>query len=313
MSRSRLALPSKHRLRRAAWIAFLILPALIVMVTFVVVPIVSALAFSVYEWHGTARGEFVGLENFRQVLFQEPFGRWTRNAFTNNVIVFATIMVIQNASGFFLAYAIYREPFGFRFYRISVFLPVVLSTVIVGFLWKLFLHPLFGLVNQILVGIGLEALALPWLGDSRTALGALIFANAWHFVGFPTLIYLAAMQRIPQDYIDAARIEGAGTWGMIRHIIWPLVAPATTIIFVLTFIGSFNWFELPFIMTGLDGSPFGATDVLGLYFYRTAFGNQAAGIQDFARGSALAVLIFLVIVVVAAIWTVYLRRREVAL
>ena len=302
-----------HRWRRAGWIAFLILPALAIMVTFVIVPIVSALAFSLYEWRGTARGAFVGLANFREVLFQEPFGTWTRNAFTHNVIVFVTLMVIQNGSGFFLAYAIFREPFGFKFYRVSFFLPVVLSTVIVGFLWKLFLHPIFGLVNQVLVTFGLDALALPWLGDSRTALGALIFANAWHFVGFPTLIYLAGMQRIPSDFIDAARLEGAGTWAMLRYVIWPLVAPATTIIFILTFIGSFNWFELPFIMTGLDGSPFGSTDVLGLYFYRTAFGNQTAGIQDFGRGSALAVLIFLVIIVVAALWTVYLRRREVSL
>lgn len=302
-----------HKWRRAGWIAFLILPALVIMVTFVIVPIVSALAFSLYEWRGTARGAFVGLENFRQVLFQEPFGSWTRNAFTHNVIVFATLMVIQNGTGFFLAYAIFKEPFGFKFYRVSFFLPVVLSTVIVGFLWKLFLHPIFGLVNQVLVTVGLDALALPWLGDSRTALGALIFANAWHFVGFPTLIYLAGMQRIPSDFIDAARLEGARTWAMLRYVIWPLVAPATTIIFILTFIGSFNWFELPFIMTGIDGSPFGSTDVLGLYFYRTAFGNQTAGIQDFGRGSALAVLIFLVIIVVAALWTVYLRRREVTL
>ena len=309
----RFAAPNRHQLRRAGWIAFLILPALVIMVTFVVVPIVSALAFSVYEWEGTARRGFIGLENFRQVLFTEPFGSWTRNAFTHNVIVFLAIMVIQNGSGFFLAYALFKEPFGFKFYRVSFFLPVILSTVIVGFLWKLFLHPLFGLVNQVLFSLGLDGLALPWLGDSRTALGALIFANAWHFVGFPTLIYLAGMQRIPQDYIEAARLEGARTWGMIRYVIWPLVAPATTIIFVLTFIGSFNWFELPFIMTGLDGSPFGSTDVLGLYFYRTAFGNQAAGTQDFGRGSALAVLIFLVIVVVAALWTVYLRRREVSL
>ncbi len=310
---TRATFPSVHRLRRSLWIAFLIVPALAVMITFVVLPIVSALAFSLYDWRGLARGAFVGLENFRQVLFQEPFAGWTRNAFQHNVIVFLTIMVIQNGTGFFLAYAIYKEPFGYKFHRVSVFLPVVLSTVIVGFLWKLFYHPLFGLVNQILVAVGLESLAIPWLGNSSTALWALIFANAWHFVGFPTLIYLAGMQRISQDHIDAARLEGAGEWGMIRYVIWPLVAPSTTIIFVLTFIGSFNWFELPFIMAGLDGSPFGSTDVLGLYFYRTAFGNQSAGVQDFGKGSALAVLIFLVIATVAALWTIYLRRREVEL
>lgn len=305
--------PQLYRLQRAAWLAFLILPALLIMVAFVVVPIVSALAFSVFEWRGLARGGFIGLQNFRDVLFLEPFAGWTRNAFLHNIIVFLTILVVQNGTGFFLAYAIFKEPLGFKFHRVAVFLPVVLSTVIVGFLWKLFLHPLFGLVNQTLTAVGLDRFALPWLGDSRTALGALILTNAWHFVGFPTLIYLAGMQRVPKDYIEAARLEGAGEWALIRHVIWPLVAPATTIIFVLTFIGAFNWFELPFIMAGLDGSPFGSTDVLGLYFYRTAFGNQSAGVQDFGRGSALAVLIFIVIAIVASFWTIYLRRREIEL
>ena len=306
-------MPSRHRLRRAAWIGFLIVPPMAVMLAFVALPMASALAYSLYDWKGLARGEFVWLENFRLILLQEPFSDWTWNAFRHNVIVFVAIMVVQNASGFFLAYAIFRRPFGHRFHRTAVFLPVILSTVIVGFLWKLFLHPLFGIVNQALFAVGLDGLALPWLGDPRTALGSLIFANAWHFVGFPTLIYLTGMQRISDDLIDAARIEGAGAWGMIRHVIWPLAAPSTTIIFVLTFIGAFNWFELPYIMAGLDGSPFGSTDVLGLYFYRTAFGNQSAGLQDFGKGSALAVLIFAFVLVVATAWVLYLRRREVEL
>jgi raffinose/stachyose/melibiose transport system permease protein len=89
------------------------------------------------------------------------------------------------------------------------------------------------------------------------------------------------------------------------------VAPATTIAVVLMFIGSFNWFELPYVMTGLDGSPGGATDVLGLYFYRTAFGNVTSGLQDFGRGSALAVLMFAFIIIVATWWTRVLRRREI--
>lgn len=303
----------RHRLKRAAWIGFLIAPAMAVMLGFIVLPMVSALTYSLYDWNGLARGDFVWLENFRQILFQEPFSTWTWNAFGNNVIVFCAIMAVQNGSGFLLAYIIFRRPFGYRFHRTAVFLPVILSTVIVGFLWKLFLHPLFGMVNQALLAVGLDGMALPWLGDSRTALGALIFANAWHFVGFPTLIYLTGMQRISDDLIDAARIEGAGAWGMIRHVIWPLVAPSTTIIFVLTFIGAFNWFELPYIMAGLDGSPFGSTDVLGLYFYRTAFGNQSAGLQDFGKGSALAVMIFAFILAVATAWVLYLRRREVEL
>ena len=246
-----------------------------------------------------------------EVLFKEPFASWTRNAFVHNVVVFLALMVVQNGLGFLLAYALWRELPGAAFHRVAVFLPVVLSTVIVGFLWKLFFHPLFGVVNKSLDAVGLDWLSQPWLGQSSTALGALIFVNAWHWVGFPTLIFLAGMQRIPPEVLDAARMETESEWVRISKIVWPLVAPSATVVFILLFIGSFNWFELPYIMAGLDGSPFGSTDVLGLYFYRTAFGNQSAGVQDFGRGSALAVLTFLFIAVVAAFWTIRLRKREI--
>lgn len=298
---------------RTLWITALIVPPLAVMVTFVAYPIGSALAYAFYDWHGLQRGDFVGLQNFYNVLFTEPFASWTQRAFMHNVIVFFSLMVIQNGTGFILAYALWRELPGAAFHRVAVFLPVVLSTVIIGFLWKLFFHPIFGPVNQIFRGLGLDFLAQPWLGQSSTALGSLIFVNAWAWIGFPTLVFLAGLQRIPTELLDAARMETDSEWHLIRKIIWPLVAPSATVVFILLFIGSFNWFELPYIMVGLDGSPFGSTDVLGLYFYRTAFGNQSAGVQDFGNGSALAVLIFLFIAVVAAFWTVRLRKREIQL
>jgi raffinose/stachyose/melibiose transport system permease protein len=303
---------TRRKLHRAAWLGFLLLPPLAVMLTFVVTPIVSAFAYAFYHWDGLARGEFVGLDNFRAVLTQEPFSDWTWRAFRHNLVVLVSLAIVQNGFGFLLAYAISREPFGFKLHRVSIFLPVILSTVIIGFLWKLFLNP-FGLVNEALRLVGLDGFAQPWLGQEETALGALIFVNAWHWVGFPALVFLAGIQRIPQDLIDAARLDGAGEWALVRRVVWPLVAPSATIVFVLLFIGAFNWFELPYIMAGLDGSPYGSTDVLGLYFYRTAFGNQSAGVQDFGKGSALAVLIFLFISVVATFWTLYLRRREVEL
>src|SRR5690606_3669802 len=131
-----------------------------------------ALAFAFYDWQGLKRGEFVGLANFYKLFFQEPFASTTWNAFKNNVIVFFTLMVVQNGLGFVLAYCLWRELPGARFHRVAVFLPVVLSTVIIGYLWKLFFHPLFGVVNQSLKAIGLGALAQPWLGQADTALWA---------------------------------------------------------------------------------------------------------------------------------------------
>ncbi|GHA34766.1 sugar ABC transporter permease [Devosia pacifica] len=296
---------------RGLWITTLVAPPLAFVALFIVYPIIAAFAYAFFDWQGLLRGEFVGFANFHQVLFVEPYASWTRNAFTHNIIVFFALMVLQNGLGFLLAYGLWRGLPGARFHRIAVFMPVVLSTIIVGYLWKLFYHPLFGPVNQVLRGIGLDQLAQPWLGQSSTALWALIIANAWHLVGFPTLVFLAGMQRIPTEILDAARMETESEWVKITQIVWPLVAPSATIVFVLLFVGAFNWFELPYIMAGLDGSPFGSTDVLGLYFYRTAFGNVSAGTQDFGLGSALAVLIFIFIAAVASVITVRLRAREI--
>jgi raffinose/stachyose/melibiose transport system permease protein len=259
------------------------------------------------------RGPFVGLRNFIDVLARPPFAPATWNAFGHNVRVLITLGVIQNGGGFLLAWLLFREPFGYRFHRVVLFLPVVLSSVIVAFLWKLFLNPNFGLVNQALAAVGLDALARPWLGQPETALWALILVNAWHWVGFPTLLFLAGMQRIPREYLEAARLDGMKERQVVRHIVWPLVAPSATVAFTLLFIGAFNWFELPYLMAGVDGSPFGATDVLGLLFYRTAFGNQSGANQDFGHGNAYATLLFLFVGAFATLITLHLRRREVEL
>lgn len=297
--------------RRSLWIAFLLTPALVVMVLFVLWPLLSAFRLAFYEFNGLQPTGFIGFENFRKVLFEQPYSDWTWNALKHNIIAFFALMVFENGTAFLLAYALLKALPGHRVHQVIVFLPVVLSAVIVGFLWKLFLHPLFGLVNQALALVGVQG--LPWLGDESTALGAIIFTNAWHWVGFPALIFLAGMQRISKETLEAARIDGAGDWMLMTRIVWPLVAPAVTIVFTLTFIGSFNWFEIPYVMAGLTGSPGGATDVLGLYFYRTAFGSTTTGIQDFGQGSALAVLMFILVAGVTAIALRYLRRREIEL
>src|SRR5262245_6047855 len=185
--------------RRVLWIAALLAPGLALMTTFVVVPLLSALAYSLFSWNGLARGDFAGLENFRLVLFQPPFSTWTWRALLHNVLVFAGLMVVQNGTAYLIAFALLKTLRGHRFHQVAVFLPVVLSTVIVGFLWKLLLNPIFGAVNRLLQALGFGAWAHPWLGDPSTALASLIAVNAWHWVGFPALLFLAAMQRIPRE------------------------------------------------------------------------------------------------------------------
>ena len=292
--------------------AFLVVPPIVFMSLFVVYPILSAFAYAFYDWQGPGARRVRRLEEFQGSAVRRHHGaRGLERLPAQRLCADRADDHPERRRVPFLAWLLYKEPFGFRFHRVAVFVPVVLSTIIVGFLWKLFLNPNFGIVNQALYSLGLDSLAKPWLGDSSTALGALILANAWHFVGFPTLVYLAGMQRIPPEIIEAARLDGTNEWQLLKNIVWPLVAPSTTILFTLLFIGAFNWFEIPYVMVGLDGSPFGTTDVLGLVFYRTAFGNQSASIQNFGMGSALATLLFLFIVVFASMLTLWLRRREI--
>ncbi len=299
------------RASRRLWLAFFLAPATLLFAVFVTYPIFSALAYSLYEWEGIARRGFIGLGNFVRLFQTFPYPRLLGNAFWHNVVVFALTMLIQNVAGLAFALILSRGPRGARVYRVIYFLPVTLSLVIVGFMWALFLNPVFGVVNKGLAAVGLGALARPWLGDPQTALITLTLINAWRWVGFPTLVFLAGINAIPDEYLEAARIDGASEWQATRNVIFPLLAPAFTIIVTLTFIGSFNWFELPYVVQGLSGPPNRATDVLGLLFYRTAFGEVDTGLQDIGVGSAIAVLMFIVMVAVSTFGALYLRRREV--
>jgi raffinose/stachyose/melibiose transport system permease protein len=301
------------RASRRLWLVIFLAPAVLLFATFVTYPIVSALAYSLYAWEGIGRGGFAGLDNFVRLFRTFPYPRLLANAFWHNVVVFGLTMLIQNLAGLGLALLLSRGPQGARAYRVIFFLPVTLSLVIVGFMWALFLNPVFGVVNKALAAAGLGALARPWLGDPQTALVTLTLINAWRWLGFPTLVFLAGINAVPDDYIEAARIDGASEGQVIRQIILPLLAPSVTVIVTLTFIGSFNWFELPYVVQGVSGPPNRATDVLGLLFYRTAFGEVDTGLQDIGIGSAIAVLMFLVMVTVSTFGALYLRRREVEL
>jgi raffinose/stachyose/melibiose transport system permease protein len=282
------------------------------MVAFATYPIIASLAYAFYEWQGARRLEFGTLENFQR-LFSFPHQERFLGALRNNVVVFVTVMVIQNGLALFLAYLLSRFTLGKRFFRTVFFLPVILSLVIVGFMWRLFLNPIFGPVNSFLERAGLEGLAIAWLGDAATALPALILVNTWRWLGFPTIVFMAGIHSVPEEYLEAARLEGANEWQVFWRITFPLLAPAFTIIFLLTFIGAMEWFELPYVMQGISGSPFYSTDTLALFFYRTAFGTVDAGISDFGMGAAIGVLLFAMIIAGSIVAARVLRSREVEL
>ncbi|MCL6527835.1 MAG: sugar ABC transporter permease [Thermaceae bacterium] len=298
------------RLERTLWLVIFLTPALGLMVIFTVLPAVTALGYSLYSWTSFNREAFVGLENFRK-LFSFPFQSDFLRALGHNLLAFVGLMVVQNGVGLLLAYALWRQPPFFKFFRATVFLPVILSLVVVGFLWLLFLDPLIGPLTKAANALGIASFAP--LGDPRYALLTLMLVNAWRWVGFPALVFLAGMNNISEEYFEAARLDGATEGQVFRRIMLPLLAPAFTIIVLLTFIGAMEWFELPYVMAGVSGNPDKATDTLGLMFYRMAFGAASEATSNVGVAAAISVILFVIVGVGSALGSRVLRSREVEL
>lgn len=300
--------PSARRARRRALVvAGFIAPALLLYVVFIVYPLVSALQYSLYDWRGTTRGGFAGLANYESLLTTYPLSEQLRTAAWHNTVWFVGTMLIQNTLGLAFAVLLHKGRRGKRFLQTAFTMPYLISPIVVGYLWSLILNPTFGPLDAALSAVGLEELSHPWLGDPQTALPTIILVNAWQWVGFPMLLFGAALVAIPEELGDASRVDGASSWQHFRHVTLPLLTPAIGTVTVLTFVGNFNEFGLVFALAGADGSPAGSTDVLGLLFWRTAFNG---GVNQIGPSSALAVLMFVVIFGVSLAVTRVIRRRE---
>jgi len=302
-----------RRGKQTQWLIHLFpLPALILYVLFILYPIFSAFTYSLYDWQGLVRGSFVGWKNFVTLFQTEPFNTMFWNAFRHNATYFLVEMVVQNGIAFALAYIIFRKIKGAEWLKAAYFFPRLLSVIIVGFLWKLILNPNFGALNTLLATLGLKEWANPWLGDPDTALLAIILVNSWFGIGFAVLIFLAGLQTIPEEVIEAARLDGASGFTFLRKIILPMCMPAITIMTVLTFIQAFEAFELVYAMQGSMGEPYHSTDTLAVYFYRLAFGGSGSGdTTAIGLGSALAVVLFVMVASVSAITLYLMRKKEV--
>ncbi|GAX91738.1 ABC transporter permease [Effusibacillus lacus] len=285
------------------------LPALAVYVLFMIIPVFTALGYSLFDWHGMVRGDFIGLKNFVTLFTDPQLSGLFKNAIGHNVIYFLVSLVVQNAAAFYLAYLIYRKYRGAEWFKVIFFVPRLLSLIVVGFLWNLILNPNFGAFNALLRTIGLEEWALPWLGQTSTALYAIILVNAWYMIGFGILIYLAGLQAIPQDILEAAELDGCIGFEQIRKIILPLLMPSITIMTILTFIYSFEAFDLIFAMEGSEGGPYYSTDTLATLFYRLSFAKDGAS-SAIGLGSALAVVMFVIIASVSAISLYLMTKRS---
>lgn len=312
------------RTRPPVWVLLVFLgPALLLYTLFIVYPLFSALQYSLYRWEGTKQVGFAGLDNFIHLFTTYPMSERLPRAFWHNCLFFIGTMLVQNTVGLAFAMLLRRSRRGRRFLQTAYTLPHLVSPIVVGYLWSLILNPQFGALKAAITwvdgaidplvpgGVPLDRLVLPWTGDPDLALPTVIAVNAWQWVGFPMLLFGAALAGIPQEYEDAARVDGASAWQSFRKVTLPLLTPAIGIVSVLTFVGNFNVLDVIYAMEGSRGNPAGATDVLGLLFYRSAF--ESPDLNKIGQSSALAVLMFLLIFGVSLLVVRMFRRMEARL
>ncbi|HWA51301.1 MAG TPA: sugar ABC transporter permease [Dongiaceae bacterium] len=300
-------LATPRRPRRWHILVFLA-PALLVYTALMIVPLAETLRLSLF----TAKDQvvsFVGLDNFR-LLFTDP--RWSAsfwNALTNNVLFFAIHMAVQNPIGIALAAMLSVPNLRFRAaYRTTLFMPTMLSFVVIGFIWKLILSPLWGVAPNLLDAIGLKFLFGPWLGQEHTALVTISLVSVWQYIGIPMMLIYAALLSIPEEVIEAAECDGVVGIKQFWKIKLPLILPAIGLVSILTFVANFNAFDLIYVSQGALAGPNFATDILGTFLYRTFFGHQLQ-LGDQHMGATIATVMFLIILSVVGFYLLVIQRR----
>ncbi|GFZ82150.1 ABC transporter permease [Elstera cyanobacteriorum] len=299
--------PSPARARRWHILVFLA-PAVLIYSALMIIPLIDTLRLSFFTPQDGGQ-TFAGFQNFI-TLFTDP--RWSVsfwNALKNNLIFFLIHMAIQNPVGIALA-AILSVPklAGRAFYRTAFFLPTMLSFVIVGFVWKLILSPIWGVAPTLMGFVGLKSLFGPWLGQESTALLTVSLISVWQFVGIPMMLIYAALIAIPDEVVEAAEMDGLTGFRQFWKIKLPLILPTLGIVSILTFVGNFNAFDLIYTMQGALAGPNFSTDLLGTYLYRTFFGFQLQ-LGNPTMGATIATMMFLIILCGVMAYLFFIQRR----
>ncbi|MGF1477415.1 MAG: carbohydrate ABC transporter permease [Geminicoccaceae bacterium] len=284
-------------------------PATLVYTAVMILPLAETLRLSLFNDTEAGARFFVGLANYALLFFDERWSAQFWNALWNNIYFFIIHMLVQNPIGIALAamLSIANLP-GKTFYRTAIFVPALLSVVIVGFAWKLILSPIWGVSSGLLDLVGLKFLFAPWLGKEEYALTALSLISVWQFVGIPMMLIYAAMLNIPDELIEAAHLDGLKGFSLFWKVQLPLILPTIGIIAILTFVGNFNAFDLIYAVQGALAGPNFSTDILGTLLYRTFFGHQLQ-LGDTHMGATVAGVMFLIILAGVLIYLLGVQRR----
>ncbi len=279
-----------------------LLPSFIMLSLFLFYPVVNSLIMSFTDWSGF-EGEFnwIGFDNYVHLLKNMP--EYWESIWVNLRFAFIS-SVVQTILGFLLAFVVYNLTKKWqKFYQIALYVPVILPAAAVAVMWVFIYDPNFGLINRLLLAMGLDDWALGWLGDPDTALGSIIVTNTWRYVGFSMILYYVAMLNISREVLESSTIDGAGKFQQMVHFFLPLTRGITEINFLLSMIGGMKSFDLFYLMTG--GGPGTTTQVVGMLIYREAFQNF-----KFASALTMSVILFLIILILTMISRTLLKDRE---
>jgi multiple sugar transport system permease protein len=282
-SRAQCLLGSDHV---AGWM--FVLPATVLIVTFGIVPIAWSAIMSFQANDLVSPPTWVGLANYKALLHDPAFAASVRHTLVYTVL----FVPVSVAGALLVAWALNRKLRGVRFYRLAVFVPVVTSTVATGIIFMWLLDPVFGLVNFFLSKLGLPQQG--FLQDPNQALYCIVAMTIWGWLGFDVIIYLAALQGVPEELMEAASIDGAGRWSSFRNVVLPFLRPATLFLVVWSTISALQLFDEIYVTT--RGGPLGSTTVVVFYLYQQAFQFFNGG-----YGAAIAYVLFLAILAITIV------------
>jgi ABC-type sugar transport system permease subunit len=288
----------RRHFRRSAPGYLFLLPSVAILLVFVAYPIAQSFWMSLHDWNFFSSSHpYVGLANYRTMLADPRF--W--NALRNTAIYTAIVVPAQVGAGLALAVALYRNTLINKFFRAVYFFPVISALATMGIVWKFLLDPQIGIINHLMVVAGLPD--VDFLQSTTWALPAVIVVGVWKSAGFSMVIFLAALQDIPQALIEAATIDGAGNWQRFRRVTLPLLRPSMLFAAVIATITSMQLFDQVYVMTG--GGPLFHTDTLVTYLYQVGF-------QDFRSGYAAAIswVLFLLILLLSMLQLRLFRFKE---
>ena len=271
--------------KKIQWAQFLSLPALLIYGVFFVIPLISGIGMSFTDWDGMKQANFVGLQNFIRFFHDAR----AMHDIKTTVVFAAGSAVLLNVVGLIYALLMNRDFRGKSIARVIIYLPAIISPLIMGYIWYFLLQPGRGFLHYAFLQLGLPDLIGNWMGSYSSALVTLILVNVWQFSGMTMIIYLAGLQSIPSELTEAAKIDGANSWQRFWRVTMPMLMPAIRINVVTNIIGSLSVFDV--IMSLTEGGPGYATESLSIYIMRMCYGSCTG------YSTAVAMILFLIILV----------------